>query len=105
MEFITAAILSGITYDILKSQACITATSLKEKLKGWIVDETIATKLESQLQTLELTTDMSESAIERKINESASILELLKEIKASNTTIIQHHSGKGDNVGRDKIVS
>lgn len=105
MEFITAAVLSGITYDILKRQAYITATSLKERLKGWIVDESITSRLEAQLRQLELNTDMSESAIERKIKESASTLELLKEIKASNTKIIQNHSGQGDNVGRDKIVN
>ncbi|EOA0320477.1 hypothetical protein ACR80D_005396, partial [Escherichia coli] len=45
MDFLSSAILSGIVYDMLKHHVSITATSIKEKLKNWVIDEAVAPAL------------------------------------------------------------
>ena len=50
---------------------------------------------------------MSESAIEKKINQDTKLVKLMATIKKVEnvTTVIQNHSGTGDNIGRDKITN
>ena len=105
MEFLSSAILSGFVYDMLKHQVSITATSIKEKLKDWVVDEAVAPALAEEIEKLSLNDEMSEKSIERKILDSGEIQQILSSIKPNNTTVItQHHSGIGDNVGGNKIT-
>lgn len=56
--------------------------------------------------SLELTSDLSESAIEKKLLTSPEIKMLIEKIQpvSSENIIIQNHSGSGDNVGRNKII-
>ncbi|MES9902461.1 MAG: hypothetical protein ABW168_07235 [Sedimenticola sp.] len=105
MEFITSAVLSGILYDMLKHGVVISAGSVKEKLKDWVVGDIIAPALSDELNKLNLNDELSESAIEKRIDQSSNILELISKIKKVEnvTTIIQSHSGSGDNIGRDKV--
>lgn len=105
MEFLSATILSGVVYDLIKHQVQVTAESLKDKLRDWVIDEAVAPALATELEKLELNDEMSEKAIERQISESKDIQSILSNI-APNTTnvIIQHHSGTGDNVGGNKII-
>lgn len=105
MEFLSAAILSGFVYDMLKHSVSITTTSIKEKLKGWIVDEAVAPALAEEIEKLSLNDEMSEKAIERKLLDSCEIQQILSSIQPNNTTVItQNHSGTGDNVGGNKII-
>jgi len=106
MEFMTSAILSGFLYDMLKHGVSITADSVKEKLKDWILDDSIAPAFSKELADLNLNDELSESAIEKRINQTPKLLDLLSSIKkeGSVTTIIQNHSGTGDNIGRDKNI-
>lgn len=105
MEFLSAAVLSGIVYDLIKHQVQITAESLKDKLRGWVVDEAVAPALAVELERLELNDEMSEKAIERQIAESKDIQSILHNIVPNTTNvIIQHHSGTGDNIGGNKII-
>lgn len=105
MEFLSSVILSGIVYDMLKHQVSITATSIKEKLKDWVVDEAVAPALAEEIEKLSLNDEMSEKAIERKLLDSGEIQQILSSIKPNNTTVImQNHSGTGDNVGGNKIT-
>jgi len=105
-EFLTATILSGVTYDMLKYGAILSVETLRERLKNWLIGEQELSLLADGLNNLQLTDEMSETAIERKIAASLELTELLKNIKPTteNNTIIQNHSGSGDNVGRDKII-
>lgn len=73
MDFLSSAILSGIVYDMLKHHVSITATSIKEKLKNWVVDEAVAPALAKELEKLSLNDEMSEIAIERKLLDSSEI--------------------------------
>lgn len=105
-EFLTGAILSGIAYDVMKCGVVMSIDELKQRLKGWLISDSEILVLADELNKLELTTEMSETAIERKISSSHELQKLIKNIKPASegNTIIQHHSGSGDNVGRDKII-
>ncbi len=104
MEFITGAILSGIVYDMLKCGVSLTANNIKVKLQRWIVEDYVAVAIEEELHKLQLSDEISESAIEKKIAASDELTALIEKIKP-NTTIIQTHSGTGDNVAGNKITN
>ena len=106
MEFITTTILSGVIYDILKRGVFLTKDVLANNLKKWLMDDTTLEKLTVKLQELNLNDEMSEKAIEREINSSNEIKELLSKISAHNVDIdIQIHSGTGDNIIGNKIIN
>jgi Na+-translocating ferredoxin:NAD+ oxidoreductase RnfG subunit len=105
MEFLSATILSGVVYDLIKHQVQVTAESLKEKLRDWVIDEAVAPTLATEIEKLELNDEMSEKAIERQISESTDIQSILSNIVPNTTNVvIQHHSGTGDNIGGNKII-
>ncbi len=105
-EFLIGAVLSGIAYDIMKCGAILGVDDLKQRLRGWVISDSELIAMTYALNKLELTDEMSEIAIERKIVASDELKQLLENIKPATegNTIIQHHSGSGDNVGRDKIT-
>jgi hypothetical protein len=105
-EFLTSAILSGIAYDVMKCGVMMSFDELKQRLKGWLISDSEILVLADELKNLELTTEMSETAIEKKISDSQELQKLIKNIKSTteSNTILQHHSGNGDNIGRDKII-
>lgn len=106
MEFITTTILSGVIYDIFKKGMLITKDVLANNLKKWLMDDDTLEKLTVKLQALNLNDEMSEKAIEREINSSNEIKELLSKISAHNVDInIQIHSGTGDNIIGNKIIN
>lgn len=104
-EFLTGAILSGITYDAIKCGVLVSVDELKQRLKNWLISDSELLVLAQELQKLELNDEMSETAIERKIVASTELRQLLENIKPVSTgiTINQSHSGIGDIIGRDKI--
>lgn len=89
---------------MLKSGARLTADNIKVKLQHWIVGDSVAVEMEKELHKLQLSDEMSESAIEKKIAASSELTALIEKIKP-HTTIIQTHSGTGDNVAGNKIIS
>lgn len=105
-EFLTSTVLSGVAYDIIKCGAILGVDDLKQRLKGWLINDSELATMTYELSKLELNDEMSEAAIDRKINTSAELQRLLENIKPAveGNTIIQHHSGSGDNIGRDKII-
>ena len=106
MDFITATVLSGIIYDMIKYEITLSTDNLKDKLRNWVVDEAVLSTLSSDLNKLELTKDLSESAIENKILTLPEIQQLLESIKPvlEGNTIIQSNVN-GDNIGRDKVTN
>lgn len=106
MDFLSATILSGIVYDMFKHGAKITAQNLQKKLHDWVINGTELETISTKLNELQLTDEMSESAIEKKIVSSNELMSILEKVQPStvNYTVIQNHSGEGDNVGRDKII-
>lgn len=104
MGFLTTTILSGAIYDLFKNSLSITKDALASRLKNWVIDDSILTKLTDKLQDLNLNDEMSEKAIENKINSSNELKNLLSNIFAHNANI-QMHSGTGDNIIGNKIIN
>ena len=106
MDFLSSTILSGFLYDMLKNRVAVSAENIKLKLKDWAISELVAPTLSEEVNKLNLNNEMSESAIEKRIIQNPTLMELLTSIKSvkNSTTIIQQHSGSGDNIGRDKII-
>jgi hypothetical protein len=103
MEPITTIALSGVVYDMLKHSILLTASNIKYRLAEWLVDDTIAEKLEGELAKLNLNDDMSEKAIKTTIDSSDTLAAIMGQIKPSTTsTINQTHSGIGDNIATIK---
>lgn len=103
MEPITTITLSGVVYDMLKHSVLLTASNIKSRLVDWLVEDTVAEKLETELARLELNDEMSEKAIRTAMNSSDALLAALGQVKPSTTsTINQTHSGIGDNIATIK---
>jgi hypothetical protein len=107
VSFLTEAIVAGVVYDYIKCGVLLTADNLKKGLKNWIIGDSELIIISSELNKLELNDEMSESAIEKRIAASSELKQLIEKIKpiSESNTIIQHHTGSGDNVGRDKIIN
>jgi hypothetical protein len=101
MDFLTSTVLSGVLYDGFKKGAAITSDFLKEKLQGWLIDNELLENLTEKVNTLQLQ-DYGELVIERKLNQSEELQEMLKLITPVQNTnigmVTQNHSGSGDNV-------
>lgn len=106
MDFLSGAILSGILYDGFKGGANLTVSFLKESLQEWLFDDAVLDQLVRKLQVLELE-ELADYRIEKKINESPEILECIQKIKSKQSidSVIQNHTGSGDNVAGNKIVN
>lgn len=106
MEAITTAILARGIYDLLQAGISFSKNAIKEKLKNLILDDDIVNSLSSKIESMSLDDEMSHKAIERRLNESPEVCELLKSIPAQSVVNInQQHSGSGDNVGGNKIIN
>ncbi|AOE80005.1 hypothetical protein A7318_15800 [Pseudomonas lurida] len=104
MDALTVSILSSAAYDILKAGLKFTGQTIKDKLKNWVLDDITAGILATKLENLDLSDELSEKAIERKIEKESDIPDLLSKNQPASQVIniTQHHTGSGDNVGRDK---
>jgi len=105
MDPITTAILSSFLYDMLKHSVSLTGSSIKTKLQDWALDEKLSEKIANEVNQLGLNNEMSETAINNRLMSSDVLITLLSEIKPSNTTIAQIHSGTGDNIAGNKIIN
>ncbi len=105
MDFITATVLSGVTYDLLKHGAQISATSLKDKLRNWLLSDTQLATLADEISSLEINDEMSEKVIQKKLEQSELIKIILNSSKNSpKEGVALQHFGTGDNVAGNKIV-
>ena len=106
MEVLSSVIFSGVLYDILKHTARIGVSELRVKLKDWIIDERTLSAIAEEVNSLDISSELSESAIEMKINQSPRLTELMGTVQKANIiTINQSHSGHGDNVAGNKIIN
>jgi len=107
MEYLASVVLSGFLYDMLKHGVSVTSDTVKTKLKDWAIDEVVAPALSEEISKLNLTDELSESAIEKRISQAPNLVELINSIKKHQTVtnIVQSHGGNGDNIGRDKITN
>ncbi len=106
MDFLTATVLSGVVYDMLKNGIGLSVSNLNGRLKEWMVDEIVSPALSEELNRLNLTDEMSEKTLEKEMMRSPTLIELLGKVKRrEGNVIIQSHSGSGDNIGGNKVVN
>ncbi|MFD1259705.1 GapS6a family protein [Entomomonas asaccharolytica] len=101
MDFITAAVLSGLVYDLFRSAGSYSVTKMKELLLNkYSIAEVDAERTSKLIEELDINEDMSAKAIEKKIEASVELMRTLRATKVSNKVgdIQQNHSGNGDNV-------
>ena len=105
--FLTATILSGVVYDIVKTSSKLTLDNFKTKVKGWLIDDTTAQKVVDEINQIDNIDELNETGIARRIEQNQDLMSLLKAIKIdqSLTQVTQIHSGSGDNVAGDKHVT
>ncbi|RZO10660.1 hypothetical protein EKG40_03575 [Pseudomonas moorei] len=112
MDFITTGIIASSVYDVLKHGLKLSAGMLKERLSQWIKEDVVAEAVAEELTKLGISDEMSEVAITRRLEQSAAITGLIRDINAkvavvahsTITNVTQTHSGSGDNVAGNKIV-
>jgi hypothetical protein len=83
MDFLSAAILSGLIYDGVKEGAAISFDMLKSKLKGWIIGDAKIEEMIEKLKEAGVNEDLAPHAIERKISEHQSLLDLIQQVRIS----------------------
>jgi len=106
MEPITTAILARGIYDLLQAGFSFSKSTIKEKLRSFILDDETVDSLSEKIESMPLNDEMSPKAIERRFDESPAIKTLLNAMPAQSVVNInQQHSGSGDNVGGSKIVN
>jgi proteasome assembly chaperone (PAC2) family protein len=104
---ITATVLSGVVYDIIKTSAILTLDNFKTKVKGWLIDDATAQKVVDEINQISDLEDYSEKGLSKKLEQNEQLVELLKTIKLDQSVkqVTQIHSGSGDNVAGNKHVT
>jgi len=107
MEYLTSAVFSGIVYDLLKTNIQISANLLKDRLKGWLIDDNELRSLSERINSINNATEMSEKALEKQFDNDPLVKQILINTKQnnSNNIINQNHTGEGDNVAGNKVVN
>lgn len=107
LSTMTINVLSNLCYEFLKRSV----TFSKDKFISYVAkqniiqDEDTISRIANKVAELGLNGEMSEKSIERKIESSESLVELLNKIPPTNTQNITQHNIHGDNIGRDKIIN
>ncbi|MDG0801448.1 GapS6a family protein [Pectobacterium polaris] len=106
MDTVTSAIVSGAVYDIFKKGISFTKEKIKEQLSAFITNDDCVEIIAKKLAAMDLNDDMSEKAIQRKVEDDTDILTALDNLSRNDVAKInQHHYGSGDNVGGNKIIN
>ena len=113
MDFITTGVIASTVYDLLKHGLKLSADELKNRLGQWVKENVVAEAIADELSKFDLHDGLSEKAISQHLEQSQTISTLISDINAKAalvapstvTTANQTHSGSGDNVAGNKIVS
>lgn len=88
MDFLTATILSGIAWDGIKLSGKVTVGFLKDKLRGWLIDENDIEKIVDKLNSIPEGYKKSAKFLEAAIEEDHQLLELINKIQQIQETQI-----------------
>ncbi|BBN63142.1 MULTISPECIES: GapS6a family protein [Pseudomonas] len=113
MDFITTSIIANSAYDVFKNGLSLTAQTVKERLGNWIKDDLLAEAVAAELAKLEVNDEMSELAINRRLDASPVFQGMVRDINtqvalvapSQINSVNQIHSGSGDNVAGNKNIS
>ena len=105
MDPFTSAIASGIVWEVLKKGATVTVSYLKNALRSWLLKDSEIEALANIANQMPNEYKLNAKLIEGYLDTNSTFSEIVARVNNSDhNTIIQTHSGSGDNVGRDKIV-
>lgn len=107
MEYLSETVLSGVVYDLVKNGLQISTQNLRERLRGWLINDNDLMILAKQINEIDVLDDLSESAICKRLEKNSVVQDLIFNIQQSESTtnISQNHSGSGDNIGGNKIIN
>ncbi|PGS96097.1 hypothetical protein COC98_19065 [Bacillus anthracis] len=88
MDFLTSTILSGLAWDGIKSTGKVTVDLLKEKLRGWLINDTDLEKIVDKLNDIPESFKKSEKFLEAAIEDDSQLLEILNRIQQRQDTQI-----------------
>lgn len=86
MEFLTTTVLSGVAWDGIKAMGNITGNYIKNKLKGWIIDDKLADEIAENINQMPQPFKENIRYIEAYIDQNNQLLEMMKNIKKDNST-------------------
>ena len=99
MEFLNAAILSGLIYDGVKTGVAFHYEVLKSKLQDWLIDDSQMQKIYEHLEEVGVNEELSQNAIEKRINSSQLLLELIGQVRLRDINqIVSQTSMVGNNI-------
>lgn len=82
MNFLTATILSGVVYDQLKKGGELTGKYIKEKLRGWIIEDADSEKIANKVNLIDEPYKKNEKFLAVAIEEDKELMNILKSIKS-----------------------
>jgi hypothetical protein len=77
MDFLTSTILSGLAWDCIKSTGKVTVDFLKEKLKGWLINDTDLENIAVKINNIPESYKKSAKFLEAAIEDDSQLLEIL----------------------------
>lgn len=107
MEYLNEVVLSGVIYDVFKHHAKLASDKLKASLKGWLISEDEIQAIVERVNKIENIEDLNEKAIAQRLKNDEIIQKIIQNVKQDNssTTVQQNHSGRGDNVAGNKVIT
>ncbi|MGP5135302.1 GapS6a family protein [Psychrobacter cibarius] len=110
MEYLTATMLSGVTYDLVKSGIKISAESLRNKLRSWLISDEELRTLATHLNQVKDIERLDKLELAKRIEDEPTIHNILINAQQDksvnkNATLdnsvnetVQNHSGTGHNI-------
>lgn len=97
-------IVAIVAWEAIKDGVRITIGHLRKAFKGWVIKDDTCEKVAEVLNNIPAEFKINAKLVEGYLESNSRLIDLLSSLEASGTrNVIQHHSGSGDNVGRDKI--
>ncbi|WHX40608.1 hypothetical protein QNH36_23725 [Mesobacillus sp. AQ2] len=81
MDFLTSTILSGLAWDGIKSTGKITVEFLKEKLRGWLINDNDLEIIVDKVNEIPESYKKSSKFLEAAIDDDSQLLEILNRIQ------------------------
>ncbi len=107
LETIFISMISSLCYDLLKTSGSIVKDKFVKSINELHPDysEDFLYMVANEIEQLELNDEMSEKAIESKIKEKESLVNLISNQEVQPIKNIIQNNVHGDNIARDKIIN
>lgn len=106
MESFLLSIMANITCSIFGKSGKFIKDKFISMMKVQLeTDDTATLRLiATEVEKLEIDDEMNEKAISRRIEKSRNIQQLVESLDYNRKSVIQNHSGNGDNIAGNKNI-